>query len=104
MGKKFNTNYPDNWKEIANSTKEKNNWKCERCGHPHDHKSGHTLTIHHLDGNGENNAAWNLACLCQRCHLHIQGIVEMSQSYMFPHSEWMRPHVEGYLKSLESVK
>lgn len=101
MRKKFNTNYPENWTEIAKSVKDKNNWSCERCGHPHDSENGFTLTIHHLDGNGENNANWNLACLCQRCHLTIQGKVFLPQFYMFEHTDWFKPHLKGYLKSLE---
>ncbi|GAH88897.1 unnamed protein product, partial [marine sediment metagenome] len=27
------------------------------------------LTVHHLDGNKANCEDWNLAALCQRCHL-----------------------------------
>lgn len=92
--------YTEDWPEIANRVKEKNDWKCERCGHPHDVVSGHVLTVHHLDGDKSNNADWNLAALCQRCHLHIQGKVFMAQFYMFEHSEWFKPHVEGYYQSL----
>ncbi len=88
--------YAPNQKTIHESLKEKWGYRCERCGHPHDVKSGHVLTVHHLDGNKGNNADWNLACLCQRCHLAIQGKVFLPQFYMFPHSEWMIPHVKGY--------
>jgi hypothetical protein len=31
------------------------------------------LTVHHLDGDKANLAWWNLAALCQVCHLVIQG-------------------------------
>ena len=89
-------NYPPNWKAIAYAVKEKAGWKCERCGHAHDPKTGYSLTVHHLDGNKSNCEPWNLAALCQRCHLHIQGKVVMAQYYMFEHSPWMKPHVEGY--------
>jgi hypothetical protein len=27
----------------------------------------------------------------------------MSQSWMFDHSPWMKPHLEGYLASLEDL-
>lgn len=95
--------YADNQEAIHKALKDKWGWKCERCGHPHDVESGHVLTVHHLDLNKSNNADWNLACLCQKCHLSIQGRVFMPQSYMFDHSEWFKPHLEGYLKSLQEV-
>lgn len=47
---------------------------------------------------------WNLAGLCQRCHLRIQGRVFLPQSYMLEHSDWFKPHLEGYLKSLEGIQ
>lgn len=94
--------YPPDWKEIAKRVKDAAGWKCVRCGHPHDVAAGYTLTVHHLDMNPANCAAWNLAALCQRCHLRIQGKVDFTQSYMFPHSEWMEPFVSGYLESVLS--
>lgn len=92
--------YPDNWVEIAKKIKEKNNWRCERCGHPHDPDNGYCLTVHHLDRNPSNCAEWNLACLCQRCHLHMQH-VNIYQGWLFDdlHSDWFRPHLEGFLKA-----
>lgn len=54
------------------------------------------LTVHHLDGNKGNCRWWNLAALCQRCHLQIQGKVDMRRVYPWPHSEWFRPYVAGY--------
>lgn len=96
---KFIGEYPDNWPDIAERIKDKAGYKCERCHWPDESVTGHTLTVHHLDNNKSNIADWNLAALCQKCHLHIQGIVEMKQSFMFEHSQWMKPHVEGYLQS-----
>jgi len=66
--------YPANWEEIAYRIKEKAGWRCERCGHAHDSDNGYTLTVHHLDGNKANCKDWNLAALCQRCHLHVEAI------------------------------
>lgn len=103
MRRKSTGEYPENWNEIATASKERAGWKCERCGHPHDPKTGYTLTVHHLDLNPENCADWNLAVLCQRCHLHIQGKVIMEQYFMFAHSEWMKPHVEGYYRSIQDI-
>lgn len=91
--------YTADWSAIAAKVKEEIGWRCERCGALHDTPSGYTLTVHHLDGDKSNNARWNLAALCQRCHLHIQGKVFMPQFYMFEHSEWFKPHVEGYYQS-----
>ena len=38
---------------------------------------------------------WNLAALCQRCHLRIQAKVVVSRIWMFEHSEWFKPYVAG---------
>lgn len=54
------------------------------------------LTVHHLDGNKWNCSWWNLAPLCQRCHLQIQGKVKMAQVYPFEHSEWFKPYAAGF--------
>jgi hypothetical protein len=54
------------------------------------------LTVHHLDGDKANLAWWNLAALCQRCHLEIQAKVVMERIYPWPHSEWFKPHAAGY--------
>jgi len=99
--------YPDNWDEIATRIKDKAAWKCERCGHPHDPANAYTLTVHHLDGNKSNCEDWNLAALDQRCHLHIQAKVKMNQLF-FPEilevSDWFKPHLQGYLNSLNKVE
>lgn len=88
--------YSPDWPQISQQVKEAAGWKCVRCGHLHDPESGHTLTVHHLDLNPANNEWWNLAALCQRCHLHIQGKVVMERPWMFEHSLWFKPYVAGY--------
>jgi len=96
------TEYPENWNEIAKDLKEKWKWCCERCSHKHEPETGYCLTVHHLDGNKSNIEEWNLAVLCQRCHLAIQGRVKMDQMFLeeiIPVSEWFKSHYEGYLKS-----
>lgn len=96
--------YPKDWKEIATRIKEKAGWKCERCQHHHCVISGHCLTVHHLDGDKANSEDWNLAALCQRCHLSIQGRVKMDQLFflgIIEVSDWFKPHYEGYLESLK---
>ena len=74
-------------------------WQCIRCKHPHDVKGGYVLTVHHLDMDPANCEAWNLAALCQRCHLRIQGKVDFHQHYMLPHTGWMRPFVDEFKKA-----
>lgn len=101
MGTKFKGEYPPEWtKEFRSQIRAEAGDKCERCGHPHDPNNGYALTVHHLDNDKSNLSRWNLAALCQRCHLHIQGIVFLPQFYMFEHSDWFKPHVEGYYKSI----
>jgi hypothetical protein len=54
------------------------------------------LTVHHLNGDKRDCRWWNLASLCQRCHLTIQGRVRMEQVYPHEHSEWFKPYAAGY--------
>ena len=95
--------YPMDWSIIANRVKTKAEWRCERCQVSHG-PPPRVLTVHHLDGDKSNCADWNLAALCQRCHLKIQGRVKMQQLFMLdilPVSGWFKPHYEGFLKSKE---
>lgn len=104
--------YPRGWKRIAARVKRLNDYRCERCGHgtspqghllvctehcthPADGKR-RVLTCHHLDGDKANVRLWNLAALCQVCHLQIQGRVCFYQTYPFPHTPWMARHVARY--------
>jgi len=89
--------YPPNWPEVARLIKQRANWMCERCGHFNDYENGFTLAVHHLDGNKWNLEWWNLAALCQRCHLRVQARVDWFQDLLDGrHSEWLADHVEGY--------
>jgi 5-methylcytosine-specific restriction endonuclease McrA len=90
--------YPDNWDEIARRIKRKAGFKCERCGHANDRNAGRVLTVHHLVPIKSLCEDWNLAALCQKCHLHIQAKVDMYQVYMFAHSTWFIPHLEGFMQ------
>lgn len=54
------------------------------------------LTVHHLDEDKGNCRWWNLAALCQRCHLRMQRAVVMGRPYHFEHSEWFRPFAAGF--------
>jgi hypothetical protein len=54
------------------------------------------LTVHHLTMDKSDLRWWNLASLCQRCHLQIQGKVQMARVYPWPHSEWFKPYAAGW--------
>jgi 5-methylcytosine-specific restriction endonuclease McrA len=96
MPRKSRGDYPKDWAEIAARVKAEACWICVRCRHAHCPESGYTLTVHHLDLNAGNNRWWNLAALCQRCHLRIQAKVVMHRPWMFEHADWFKPFVAGY--------
>jgi len=54
------------------------------------------LTVHHLNGDKADLRWWNLVALCQRCHLEIQGKVNMDQVWPLEHTPWFRPYAAGY--------
>lgn len=54
------------------------------------------LTVHHLDGDKANCRWWNLAALCQRCHLSIQSRVVLARVWPWDHSDWFKPYVAGW--------
>lgn len=112
-----NSVYPSNWPVIAKATKEAADMRCVRCRHPHEGAwkvSGldpmpcdsicqhdqdgkqRILTTHHLDMNKANVDWWNLAALCQVCHLSIQARVDWHQYFMMEHSDWMLPYLKGW--------
>jgi len=110
--------YPANWERIARRAKQRAGWRCERCGHPQrpdgrqlpcDERCTHdprvcdhrVLTVHHLDGDRGNSAWWNLAALCQRCHLSIQSTIDFDQAMLFPEQfgDWFIDHLQGYLRA-----
>ena len=90
------SNYPDNWDEIAKGIKDKNHWKCERCGVLHDPLNGYTMTVHHLIPDTFLIDSWNLACLCQRCHLTVQDRIDMDTIYLLKYTNWLSHHLGGY--------
>lgn len=100
--------YPPDWPIIATRIKALAHWCCERCGvrHNEEEPDGTMLTVHHLDGNKWNCEEWNLAALCQRCHLRIQARVEFYRpyfrfdwselEYFAVHSLWLARHIKSY--------
>lgn len=88
--------YPCNWSELAIAVKSDACFKCVRCDHKHDPKSGYTLTVHHFDGDKSNCERWNLMALCQRCHLSVQNRVDPTDPLMFDPADWARPYIAGF--------
>ena len=90
--------YPADWVQIAHEIKKAAGWHCVRCGveHDPDTRSGHCLTVHHLTGDKSDCRWFNLACLCQRCHLQIQHKVVMERIWLLEHSEWFKPFLGGW--------
>jgi 5-methylcytosine-specific restriction endonuclease McrA len=71
--------YGDNWRELSNACKERDNYQCQKCKNffrpPFRHKY---LNAHHiipLSKNGPNNLA-NLQSLCHWCHKEEHGHVK----------------------------
>ena len=95
--------YPWNWDRIAHRVKRFWGWRCERCGHPNAPAVGRTLTVHHLDGDKSNCRPWNLAALCQVCHLQIQAKVAWYQYYPFEHTPWMQWHWNRYVRKCQQL-
>jgi len=54
------------------------------------------LTVHHLNGDKADCRWWNLASLCQRCHLRVQRVVVMERIWPWEHSDWFKVHAAGW--------
>lgn len=54
------------------------------------------LTVHHLNERKHDLRWWNLAALCQRCHLVIQRKVTMDVPWPWEHSTWFQPHAAAW--------
>ena len=71
--------YPKNWKQIADSIKEKADWKCQVCGkqcrRPDEPFDTHrrTLTVAHLNHIPEDCREENLKAMCAVCHLRYDA-------------------------------
>lgn len=87
--------YPCTWPFIAYKIKKQADFRCENCGSPS--ISGKILTVHHLDGNPQNNAYENLVALCQACHLSIQAKYDFKTGWLpgFEKPEWMKKREKG---------
>lgn len=59
--------YAPNWKAIARKIRDRDEWTCQRCGEQRQ-RWGHSLHVHHIDGDKLNNDEGNLISLCATCH------------------------------------
>lgn len=99
MSRKGTGTYPSGWPDFAIQLKTEANWTCVRCCHPHEPETGHTLTVHHLSMAKDEPFEhwWAFLPLCQRCHLSIQGRVDLNRPWvMAEHSEWFKVFAGGY--------
>lgn len=67
--------YPANWNQIRARILRRDENRCKWCGaenyEPHPVTGSRVvLTTAHIDHDPANCEDWNLAALCQRCHLH----------------------------------
>lgn len=92
--RRFTNTYNDDGKEKRRQAREAAGNKCIRCGSPS--VPGRILTCHHFDGDKSNDAWHNLLPLCQVCHLQVQAKVDPHISWMFEHSDWLKPYVAGF--------
>jgi len=88
--------YPADWHTLAKQVKEDADLQCVRCMTPHNPNAGYCLTVHHFDGDKDNNKRWNLMALCQRCHLSVQARVDPQIALMFDPSPWALPYLAGF--------
>jgi len=91
--------YNKGWPQKAMDVKDEQGWRCEACGHKHDPSAGFSLTVHHIDFNKQNDKDWNLAALCQRCHLRLSRYLDLDQ-LLFDYMRdgyWFARHIDRYM-------
>lgn len=64
VGFRFN-GYPSNWEELSKAVRERDGYRCSRCGSP-----DLVLHTHHVIplSRGGSNSMSNLTTLCEKCH------------------------------------
>jgi len=100
--------YPPNWKEISDQVKADNDYKCENCKHTRDPIIGRSIGTHHLDRDKSNSERWNLACLCNGCHLVVEQLdievlllIYQSPGIFGDNWPWLAPHIPGIIEALK---
>ncbi|MDB4876414.1 MAG: hypothetical protein JWM41_2860 [Gemmatimonadetes bacterium] len=120
--------YSADWAAVSLQTRDEAGWRCVRCRHAFDSKTGrplhcdaecdprrcravriadrggsHNYGVHHLDGDKSNNRWWNRLALCNSCHLYVQASVIPERLFMFTHSPWFVPYVCGYYAHVAGI-
>jgi hypothetical protein len=74
--------YAENWNEISQEYRAKNDWKCEHCRIDLAKHRAY-LHVHHIDGEKSNNLETNLLSLCIGCHAEQPGHEHMMRSLIW---------------------
>jgi transposase-like protein len=69
--------YAPEWKRIAREIRNRDEWTCQMCQEQRSHW-GHSLHVHHIDGNKLNNDGTNLIAVCASCHPRGSNEVEFA--------------------------
>ena len=73
--------YTENWEEISKNIRERDEYRCRRCGVSIDElqEIGSYLTVHHIVPRKKGGSNWpsNLITLCIACHREVESAPEL---------------------------
>ena len=75
--------YSKDWSRISRELIRIRGGKCEECFRLSEKRN--PLTVHHIDGQPENNTNENLIVLCAKCHLRVQQTGKVLSKFMRPY-------------------